>query len=96
MPPTADSSTIVYEFIEPTATWHSVLDGRRGMLQASAVAVCDLHQNWYEVVFRPNDSNQPFGRAVRVRKDFSEVEMVHQEFKLGALDDSGVACEVFD
>ena len=91
-PAAVDSSTAVYEFIEPANTWQGVLKWRHNTLSPDAIAICDLHPTWYEVVFASPDPKSPHGRAVRVRKDFGLVEMVHQGFILAALDDSTVAC----
>lgn len=91
-PPLVDSTTIVYEFIEPASTWREALTWRHNTLSPSAVAVCDLHPNWFQVVFAAPDATSPHGRAVRVRKDFRIVEIVHQGFILATLKDSTMAC----
>src|SRR4026209_3046151 len=46
-PALVDSTSIVYEFVEPATNWREALKWRHNALQPSAVAVCDLHPNWY-------------------------------------------------
>lgn len=78
-PPTFDSTNIVYEFVEAAETWREVLERRHNTVRVPARAVCSSYGHWFSVVFAPPDTASPRGRAVRVRKDFTEVGMVHQE-----------------
>ncbi len=91
-PASVDSSSIVYEFMELEPTWRKVLAARRGELRLRAVGVCD-DGNWVEVIFVPaTDSAGRYGKAVRVRKDFQFVNVVHQLFRLPALSEGVRGC----